>query len=70
MVCSISKKGKAYFDLNLSNLQIYLVKAMQEQQKLIDVQRQQLNSKDLILTSLQNQINALSTQIQQLQNPK
>lgn len=36
MVGTSIVKDKEYFDLNLSNLQIYLVKAMQEQQVIID----------------------------------
>lgn len=36
MVGSVKVKGKEYYDLNLSNLQVYMVKAMQEQQNIIE----------------------------------
>lgn len=36
MVGSKVIKGKEYYDLNLSNLQVYMVKAMQEQQVIIE----------------------------------
>ena len=70
MVGTSTVKGKTYFDLNLSYLQVYLVKAIQEQQKLIIGQQQQLNLKDSVSTTMQNQINQLIIQVQQLQNPK
>jgi len=47
-----------------------LVKAVQEQQKLIEAQQLQINSKDSVLTSLQNQIDQLTILIQKLQAPK
>jgi hypothetical protein len=36
MVGTVNVKGKEYYDLNLSNLQVYMVKGMQEQQMMID----------------------------------
>lgn len=36
MVGTSTVKGKEYYDLNLSNLQVYMVKAMQEQQQVIE----------------------------------
>ena len=48
MVGCVKVKGKEYYDLNLSNLQIYMVKAMQEQQKMIEEQKE-------IIVSLQKE---------------
>jgi len=52
MVGYVEVKGKKYYDLNLSNLQVYLVKGMQEQQQIIVLQ----NTK---IADLQKQIDEL-----------
>lgn len=64
------------YGLAYSEFVVPLVKAMQEQQTeitaqklLITDQQQKLNSKDAILTSLQNQINQLTQTVQLLQGP-
>ncbi|MFY9310607.1 MAG: tail fiber domain-containing protein [Bacteroidia bacterium] len=51
-------KGQAYCDLNLSNLQVYLVKAMQEQQKQIESLKEDLLAKTDELT---NRLNSCCT---------
>lgn len=39
MVSSVDVEGTQYLDLNLSNMQVHMVKAMQEQQKMINEQK-------------------------------
>jgi hypothetical protein len=54
MVGSVKVKDKEYYDLNLSNLQVYLVKAMQEQEKKIEdlqAQNEQLKNDNNSLRS-------------------
>ena len=41
MVGNVEVNGTSYYDLNTSNLQVYMVKAMQEQQKMIDELKKQ-----------------------------
>ena len=43
MVGTIKKDDKEYYDTNLSNLDLYLVKAIQEQQALITLLQEQIN---------------------------
>ncbi len=52
MVGASAIKGQQYYDANLSNLQIYLVKAMQEQQSMI-------NDLKKVVKRLKNKINKL-----------
>ena len=52
MVSTQKVKGKEYFDLNLSNLQVYMVKAMQEQQKIIDTQQKKIEKLEKTVADL------------------
>ncbi|MBI2272114.1 MAG: tail fiber domain-containing protein [Bacteroidetes bacterium] len=56
MVGTCNIKGTEYFDLNLSNLQVYLVKAMQEQQKMIQAQDSTIAAQSSRINDLQIQI--------------
>ena len=44
MVSTIKIDNTEYYDTNLSNLNLYLVKAIQEQQAQIEAQQQQINT--------------------------
>jgi hypothetical protein len=44
MVGQVNIKGTDYYDLNLSNLQIYMVKAMQEQQAIIEAMKKEIEA--------------------------
>ena len=53
MVGSVKlKEGKEYYDLNLSNLQVYMVKAMQEQQQLINEQKQTIADQQMAINKV------------------
>ena len=54
MVGTNTVKGKEYYDLNLSNLPVYLVKAMQEQQQMIEQQNKKIEA-------LENEIERLTS---------
>ncbi len=62
MVGVDSIKGQAYCDLNLSNLQVYLVKAMQEQQMIIDSLKHQQKTTDSLMIK-QKAVDSLLTTI-------
>lgn len=54
MVGTVRVNGNEYYDLNLSNLPVYLVKAMQEQQNIIMDLKAQLESYKARLEALEN----------------
>lgn len=67
-------KGKEYLDLNLSNLPVYIVKAMQEQQKMIDnlqkensVLKASEESKKKEIDALNNRFSGLESIVKTLQ---
>ena len=63
MVGSVKVKGKEYYDLNLSNLQIYMVKAIQEQQKIIEEQNKKIENLNAQFGALQLALQALQLQV-------
>ncbi|NTW34050.1 MAG: hypothetical protein HGB12_15780, partial [Bacteroidetes bacterium] len=67
MVSSVKVRGKEYYDLNLSNLQVYLVKAMQEQQKMIKEQQKMIDSLKLENGNLHSGFSSLQTENKNLE---
>ncbi|MEO0728687.1 MAG: hypothetical protein AAFZ63_29395, partial [Bacteroidota bacterium] len=70
MVGDVQLNGATYLDANLSSLPVYLVKAMQEQQVLIDelmvvhqVQKEKIASQSKNLQQQQEQIEVLQKQV-------
>jgi len=59
MVGSVEVDGTEYLDLNLSNLQVYMVKAMQEMKALMDSKDERLDTQQKLIEQLQQDLNKL-----------
>lgn len=59
MVGSVEVEGTEYLDLNLSNLQVYMVKAMQEMKELMDAKDERLDTQQKLIEQLQKDLNKL-----------
>ncbi len=57
MVGTSNVKGTDYLDLNLSNLQVYMVKAMQEQQQIIVSQKEEIELMKQRIAAMEKKMN-------------
>ena len=63
MVGTVKIKDHEYYDLNLSNLQVYMVKAMQEQQHIIEMQSKKIRQMETENASMKSDIENIKAEL-------